>query len=470
MPDYEPYVAGEWRGTDGTIEVRDLADGGTVATVGTADAPLVEEALATADGARAALRETTVPERVGWLRGIAEGIQARREALAEAIVREGGKTITRARGEVDAAIERFDLAIDEARSLRGDYRDGITAGHEGWSAMRVPEPVGVVVCITPFNYPLATPALRIAPALAAGNAVLLKPASDTPVTTALLTEALVEAGVPDAAFHYLPGRAGEIGDALVGDERVNAIAMTGSSAAGKRIAATSGMAELHLELGGNAPAIVFPDADLELAGREIATGALKGAGQRCSAVSRVLAVGGVHDDLVAAIDEAMGEWVEGDLFDEATDCSPLIDDRQADRVETLIDDAVDRGADLVRGGGRDGTYVQRTVLASVPHDARLQTEEQFGPVAPVFRVADESEALALANGTDLALDGAVFTSDYDRAHRVARAIDAGGVRINGAPSHGNADVPYGGNRSSGIGREGIGTTIDAFVRTKSIVL
>jgi len=246
--------------------------------------------------------------------------------------------------------------------------------------------------------------------------------------------------------------------------------MTGSSGAGKHVAKTSGMVNLHMELGGNAPALVFPDADLSDVATDCAAGSFKYAGQRCSAVSRVLAHESVHDDVVDLLEAEMDQWTAGDLFDEDTAFGPLISEDQAEWVEELVEDAVEKGADLVRGGDRDGAFFEATLLANVPHDARIVHEEQFGPVAVVTTFEDEEEALEIANGGDLALDAAVFTSDHDRAMRVATKVDAGGVRINGAPSHGLGDIPFGGNKDSGIGREGLDASIHSMLRKKSIVL
>jgi glyceraldehyde-3-phosphate dehydrogenase [NAD(P)+] len=416
------------------------------------------------------MRETTLVERAEWMETIADEIEARKEQLADVIVREAGKPISSARGEVDAAAERFRRAVEEVRDLQGEYVEGTTAGHEGWTAIVKPEPMGTVLCITPYNYPLSTTALQIAPALAAGNSIVLKPASKTPISAAILANCIEAADLPEDAFHYVPGHASEIGDVLAGDDRIDAIAMTGSSGAGKHVAKESGMVNLHMELGGNAPAIVFPDADIDDAVGQCAKGSFKYAGQRCSAVSRVLAHEDVHDEMIEKLDAEMDDWVAGDLFDEDTMFGPLISEDQADWVEGLIDDAVEKGADLVRGGERDGQFVEPTLLANVPHDARIVHEEQFGPVAAVTTFGDEDEALDLANGGDLGLDAAVFTSDHDRAMRLAEKIHAGAVRINGAPSHGLGDIPFGGVKDSGIGREGIGHSIEAFTTTKSIVL
>jgi glyceraldehyde-3-phosphate dehydrogenase [NAD(P)+] len=465
-------VGGEWRTPDDYIRVTDLADGGQFARVAAATPADVVDALAAATRAEPDLRQTTVVQRANWLEAVAEGIEAREDELAEIIVREAGKPISSAQSEVEATAERFRRAVEEARSLSGEFVEGTTEGHEGWRAIVRPQPVGTVLCLSPYNYPLSTTALQVAPALAAGNAVVLKPATKTPVSGAVLAEIVVEAALdlPDGAVSFLPGRASEIGDALAGDDRLNAIAMTGSSAAGTHVAAESGMVELHMELGGNAPAVVFPDADLAAVAEACTSGSFKYAGQRCSAVSRILAHEAVHDAVVDRIDARMDGWTAGDLFDAETKLGPLISEDQAEWVVELLTDAVDRGADLVRGGDRDGRVVEPTLLADVPHDARIVHEEQFGPVATVCRVADEAEALGLANGGELGLDAAVFTSDYDRAMGVAERLEAGAVRINGAPSHGLGDIPFGGVKASGIGREGLGYTIESFVETKSVIL
>jgi glyceraldehyde-3-phosphate dehydrogenase [NAD(P)+] len=455
---------------ENVIEVTDLAEGGVFASIEATSATEAEAAVGAAHRAQDAMRETTLVERAEWMETIADAIQARKEQLADVIVREAGKPISSARGEVDAAAERFRRAVEEVRDLQGEYVEGTTAGHEGWNAIVKPQPIGTVLCITPYNYPLSTTALQVAPALAAGNSIVLKPASKTPISAAILANCIEEADLPEGAFHYTPGHASEIGDVLAGDDRIDAIAMTGSSGAGKHVAKESGMVNLHMELGGNAPAIVFPDADLSDAVGQCAKGSFKYAGQRCSAVSRVLAHEDVHDEMVAKLAAEMDSWVAGDLFDEDTMFGPLISADQADWVEELIEDAVEKGADLVRGGERDGQFIEPTLLANVPHDARIVHEEQFGPVAAVTTFADEDEALSLANGGDLGLDAAVFTSDHDRAMRLADGIHAGAVRINGAPSHGLGDIPFGGVKDSGIGREGIGHSIEAFTTTKSIIL
>lgn len=468
----ELRIAGEWRKPEGYHKVVDLADGGQFAQMAAATPADVEDALDAARRAEGNLRASTAVERANWLAAIANGIEERKEELAEVIVREAGKPISSARGEVDVAAERFHRAVEEIRSLDGEYIEGTTESHEGWRAIVRHEPVGTVLCITPYNYPLSTTALQIAPALAAGNAIILKPATKTPVSGALLVEIIVDAApeLPKGCLNFVPGLASEIGDVLAANDQIDAIAMTGSSSAGKRVADVSGMVDLHMELGGNAPAIVFPNADLEAAVSEVMKGSLKYAGQRCSAVSRVLVHNTIHDDIVDRIDTGMDDWKTGDLFNENTALGPLISEEQADWVEELIIDAIDQGANLVTGGERDGRVIEPTLLSNVPHDARIIHEEQFGPVVVATSFADEVEALELANSGNLGLDASVFTSNYDRAMRMADRIEAGSVRINGAPSHGLGDIPFGGVKDSGIGREGIGYTIETFLDRKTIIL
>ncbi|MFB9804183.1 aldehyde dehydrogenase family protein [Haladaptatus pallidirubidus] len=463
------FIDGEWLDADDVLEVTDLADDGIFAEVAAADAEQADRALAASQRAEAEMRETNIPQRAGWMETIADGLLERKEELAEVIVREAGKPISSARGEVESAAERFRRAAEEAHDLRGEFREGTTDGHEGWEAIIKPEPIGTILAITPYNYPLATTALEVAPALAAGNCVILKPASKTPVSAAILAEIISEVDIPDGAFNFTPGSASEIGDLLVGDDRINMITMTGSSPAGKHVARKSGMVNLHMELGGNAPAVIFPDADLSDVAGACAKGSFKYAGQRCSAVSRVVAHEDVHDEVVERLGE-IDNWVIGDLFDEETQMGPLISEDQADWVEELVEDAVEKGADLIRGGDRDGQFFEPTLLANVPHDARVIHEEQFGPLAAVTTFETEEEALDISNGGNLALDAAVFTNDYDRARRMADKLDAGAVRINGAPSHGLGDIPFGGNKGSGIGRQGLHLTIEEMVRKKSIIL
>ena len=466
----EPFIDRRWVTGESRIEVKDVAGGGRLGTVHAASPEQAAAAIDAAERGAAAMKETTIPQRAAWCEAIAADIRDRRDRLARIVVREAGKPIAGARSEVEAAAERFDRAAEEIRSVQGEYFRGTTAGHEGWEAMSKFEPVGIVLCIAPYNYPLGTTALQVAPALAAGNAVVLKPSSRTPYSGAILADSIAGFDLPEGAFNYVPGDSGEIGPVIAGDERVELIAMTGSSSGGRTVAGHAGITALHMELGGNAPAIVFDDADLDEAAAACAKGGFSYAGQRCSAVSRVLVHEAVEDDFLERLTAETSDWTVGDPFDETTKLGPLIDEEQARWVESLLDDAVERGATVVTGGERDGNVIEPTILAGVPRNARILVEEQFGPILPVTPIESEADAIELANAGDLALDSCVFTTDYDRAMAVADAVEAGSVRINGAPSHGLGDIPFGGRGASGIGREGLGTTIQEMMRKKSVIL
>lgn len=477
------YINGTWHETDSTLSIKDLADGGTLGEISAANPEQARTALSAAHEVGPNLRRTTVVERAKWCEEIADRLIDRKEELARIIVREAGKPISSACSEVDSAAERFNRAAEEARNIvsKGEFREGSTKGHEGWNAIVKHEPIGVVLCITPYNYPLATTALQVAPALAAGNSIVLKPASKTPLSAAILTEAIADIdAIPKGAFNFVPGSGSQIGDVLTGDNRIEAIAMTGSSDRGKHVAYESGMVNLHMELGGNAPAIIFDDADLDDVADACTKGSLKYAGQRCSAISRVLAHEKVHDDLVDRINATMDTWTGGDLFDEDTTFGPLISEDRAEWVQVLVDDAVEKGATLIRGGERrapegvpnelSDQFFEPTLLADIPRSARIMDSEQFGPVVAVTAFKDEEEVIEITNNSDLALDAAVFTRDYDRALDIADRIDTGTVRINGPPSHGLGDIPFGGNKDSGIGREGLDASIHEMMRKKSIIL
>lgn len=465
------YVNGEWIDGPETLTVTDLSENDTFAEVASADESLAQDAVSSADNTSEELRNTTLVERAGWLESIAEEIRELDTIIAETIAKEAGKPISSARGEVESAAERFDRAAEEVRAITGEYREGSTSGHEGWEAIVKKEPIGPTLVIGPYNYPIATVSLQVAPALGAGNPVVLKPSSYTPATAIWLAEAIdnVEE-IPDGAFNLVCGESREIGDPLAEDDRFDLIAMVGSSGAGEHVADESGMTRLHMELGGNAPALVFPDADTETAASNCVSGSVKYAGQRCSAVSRILAHEDTYDELVAEMESQMEEITLGDPMDEETTVGPAISESHASYIMALIDDAVEKGANILVGGDREGYWVEPTLLVDVPKDARILYEEQFGPVAAVAELENEDEMLEVADFGDLALDASVFTSDYNRALSVSDQLDVGAVRINGAPSHGLGDIPFGGNNRSGIGRQGLYTTIEDMMTTKSIIL
>lgn len=464
------YIDGKWIEGSDTHQVDDLSKDTTLAEITVAGPAEIETALSAAHNVKRRMRKTTVVERTNWLEQIAQGIEDRQEELAETIVREAGKPISSARSEVSSAAERFSRAAEEARAITGEFRNGTTTGHEGWEAIVKPEPMGTVLCISPYNYPVATVALQVAPALAAGNSVLLKPSSKTPISASILIDIITSVDLPERAINFIPCPGSVLGEVIKNDDRINVIAMTGSTSAGKQIASNSNITKLHMELGGNAPVIVFPDTDIPTAATECTNGAFKYSGQRCSAVSRVLVHKDVYKQFIECVRREIDMWETGDLFDEETKISPLISEEEAIRVESLINETIEDGATLVTGGDRDGIYVSPTLLRDVSSSARIMREEHFGPVMPVAPFTNREEALEIANSGSLSLDAAVYTETYDRALTTVDALDAGAVRINGTPSHGLGDIPFGGNQESGIGREGLHTTIQEMTRTKSVIL
>jgi glyceraldehyde-3-phosphate dehydrogenase (NADP+) len=332
------------------------------------------------------------------------------------------------------------------------------------------QPCGVVVAITPFNYPALLVLHKVAPALAAGNSVVLKPARTTPLTALALAECLVDAGLPEGVLSVLTGPGGELGDALVTDPRVRKISFTGSTATGERITRIAGVKKLSLELGASCPVIVLPDADVELAATAVAAGGYVNAGQVCISVQRVIAHPAVSGDFLDALVPKVEAIQTGDPSSPETAMGSLITTAEAERVERSIADAAAAGADLLTGGQRDGSIVAPTVLAGVDPASPISQEELFGPAVAVSTAADWAEAIEQANGTRYGLGAGIFTSDVAGAVRAIREIDAGSIHINWTPLWRADLMPYGGLKGSGIGKEGPRSAVAEMTDVKTIVL
>jgi glyceraldehyde-3-phosphate dehydrogenase [NAD(P)+] len=370
---------------------------------------------------------------------------------------------------VRAAENRIKMTMEEARSIFGEYVPG------DWSedtmakfALVIHEPVGVVACISPFNYPLFSVVAKVVPALVSGNTAVVKPASDDPIACLLFARVLQEAGLPKGVLSVITGTGGEVGDALVTHKLVNLITLTGSTETGEHIASVVGMRRMHLELGGKGAAIVAQDADLNLAAKKVLEGSLKYSGQRCDAISRALIEDSVYDNFVAQVIKEFGAWNLGDPRDEKTAIGPLINPRAAERVQELVDDAVSKGALLLKGGKHHGSYFEPTILGAVPLEAKIAWEETFGPVVTLIKVASIDQAIEISNKSRFGLDSSVFTNNLYTAWKVAKALEEGSISINDAPAHGVGYFPFGGNKESGMGREGVGYSIDEMTRIKTI--
>ena len=474
LPVLQLLVGGRWQaaGAGATFDVHSPIDGGPIARAQRADEDDVKAAIAAARDARAEFRSLSAAERLAICERAGEVLQEHLDAFADAIVANLGKTPEQARSEAEATRLRLSLVREEVRKIFGEYLPGDwIPDTEGKSGVVLREPVGTVAAVGPFNYPLFLSASKIIPALAAGNTVVAKAPSNDPVPLMMFVRALEEAGLPAGALNFITGPGGEIGELLASHPDISMISFTGSTSAGRRMVAAAGPKPVHLELGGNAAAIVLGDADLDLAVEKTVLGAFNNAGQRCDAISRVLVEEGVYDAYLERAVEAAAEWLVGDPRAEGVKVGPLVSGSAAKNVNELVDDAAQKGAEVLVGGAVHEAYHQPTVLGGVPVEAEIVWEETFGPVLPVVRVADLEAALDIANRSRFGLDSAVFSSNLDRAWQAARALECGQVTVNDAPKHGVGHFPFGGRKpDSGIGREGLGYSIDECTMLKTVVL
>jgi glyceraldehyde-3-phosphate dehydrogenase (NADP+) len=464
--DWIPSAAGQ------TEEVRSPYDGRVVGQVAVADVGDVDAALAAAERGAALWRRTPAHARLDVLIRAATIVEQRVEAIAALLSAENGKTITEARGEVGRAGDMIRLAGYEGTQLYGDSLPLDANRGTGYDKIgfTLRQPCGVVVAITPFNYPSLLVLHKVAPALAAGNAVVLKPARATPLTALALAAAFTDAGLPPGVLNVLTGPGGRLGDALVSDPRVRKVSFTGSTVVGDHIARTAGVKKLSLELGASCPVVVLPDADLEAAADAIAAGGYINAGQVCISVQRVIAHPAVHGDLLDALLPKVEAIQLGDPASDATRLGALISEAEARRVEGTLRAAVDGGARLLTGGQRDGAVLTPAVVDGVERDAPLNTEELFGPAVAVSTAEDWQSAIVAANSTAYGLGAGVFTRDIAAAVQAIREIDAGIIHLNWTPLWRADLMPYGGLKASGIGKEGFRTAVSEMTEEKTVIL
>ncbi len=464
------YVAGEWRGSERDDPVTSPYSGEVVDTVPRATERDAELALAAAVEGAAAMRRLPAYERSAILTRAADLTAAAVEELARTISAEQGKPLTEARGEAARIPDLIRLSASEGARLHGETVPVDAApGAADKLGLTLRQPCGVVVAITPFNYPALLVGHKLYPALAAGNAVILKPAASTPLTALRLTALLLEAGLPANAVQCITGPGGELGARLCADERVRKISFTGSTEVGRRITETAGVKKLSLELGANCAVVVQPDADLEQVAAATAAGGYVNAGQVCISVQRVLVAREVYPDFLDALTPKVEAITVGDPFEEGTQLSALISDGAAERVEATIREAVADGAMLVTGGERSGAVVAPTIVADVDPRLPLSREELFGPAVAVTPVAGIDEAIAVANDTAYGLAAGIFTSDVRSALRFAREVDCGSIQINWTPLWRADLMPYGGLKGSGIGKEGPRYAVEEMTELKTVV-
>ena len=430
----------------------------------------VAQAVSEAQAGARIMRVMPLHRRAAILSEAARGLRAQAESLAQTITSETGKTIRETRAEVERAAGIFQLAAEETRRLHGETLpfDAFPNG-EGRTGYWTREPLGVVGAITPWNVPLALSAHKIAPALGAGNAVVHKPAEQSPLCALELAQILYKSGLPENALRVVTGLGEEAGDALVTHPDVGFVSFTGSREVGMRLPGRAGFKQVALELGGNSPVIITRSANLEEAADAIVRGGFAVAGQLCISVQRVIAHQSVREELARLIVPRVRALRVGDPVDETTDVGTLIDERACDRVAQAVDAARNAGATVRAGGERlRPTVYAPTVLENVSPDAPLALEEAFAPLILLMSYATLNRAIALANATPYGLNAGIYTNDLSEALIAAREIEAGSVMINDVPTFRSDLMPYGGRKQSGLGREGVRFAMEEMTELKVV--
>ncbi len=465
------YVNGEWidAGDKRTIEVENPATGSSIGSVPALDRDETRGAIEAANAAWPAWRAKTGKQRAGIMRQWFDLIMQNQEDLAVVMTTEQGKPIAEARGEIAYAASFIEWFAEEGKRLYGDVIPDPLPGHR---IIVLKEPIGVVASITPWNFPAAMITRKCAPAMAAGCPVVIRPASQTPFSALALAELADRAGVPPGVVNVVTGPSSVQGKELTGNPLVRKLSFTGSTQVGKRLMeqCAGTVKKVSLELGGNAPFIVFDDADLDAA----ITGALackyRNSGQTCVCANRILIQDGVYDAFAERFAKAVSELVVGNGLDAGVDQGPLIDMAGVEKVESHIEDAVSKGASVLAGGKRHElglSFFQPTVLGDATPEMLISRDETFGPLAPLFRFRDEDEAIAMANDTEFGLASYFYSRDLGRVWRVAEGLEYGIVGVNSGIIS-NEAAPFGGVKESGIGREGSKYGIDDFVELKYI--
>jgi len=460
---------GQWVERRQVIEVCDPQDGSLVDTVPLASRDDMRAAIAAAEEGFLRAREMPTHERMRVLNDAAATIEDEHEAFARTIAREGIKTIREARKEVTRCIETLRVSAEEARRLSGETVPfDQMPGSENRVGYFRREPIGIIGAITPFNDPLNLVAHKVGPALAGGNAIIVKPDSKTPLSALKLGRAIHDAGLPPGVLQVITGQGSEVGDTLVVDPRIRMLSFTGGLDTGLKIMSKVGLKKVGMELGSNSPVIVMSDADLQHAVEANVSGAFWAAGQNCLHVQRLLVHDAVYDDFCEGFVSKTEGYRVGDKLDEGSDMGPLIDEQAALRVEALVQQALEDGATLLTGGERWGTFYAPTVLAGLPEHTPLAQEEVYGPVTILYRFQKLDEAIERANDVEYGLQAAVFTNDLNTAFHVADRLHCGGVMVNDSTDYRIDAMPFGGVKGSGLGREGVHFALQEMTEPKLI--
>jgi glyceraldehyde-3-phosphate dehydrogenase (NADP+) len=432
----------------------------------------VDIAITTAKDGQKKWKHTTIDERAEILYKAAALLLKYIDELSELMMMEIAKDRKSCRSEVSRTADFIKFTADTAKNLSGESIPGDS--FPGFKNNKVSivkrEPLGVVLAISPFNYPINLSASKIAPGLMAGNSIVLKPATQGSLCGLYLARVFEEAGIPAGVLNTITGKGSEIGDYVTTHQEINFINFTGSTEIGSRISKLTSMVPLLMELGGKDAAIVLEDADLELTANNIVAGGYSYSGQRCTAVKRILVIDKVADELINKIKEKINKLVVGNPLEKDVDVVPLISSKAADYVCELMEDAKQKGAKLVVGGNREGNIIEPTLFDYVTTDMRLAWEEPFGPVLPIIRVKDKDEAIEIANQSEYGLQSAVFTQNINDAFYVADMLEVGTVQVNNKTERGPDHFPFLGVKASGIGTQGIRYSIESMSRPKATVI
>ncbi len=474
IPNFKAYLAGEWHLSNDLTDVRTPIDLGVIARVGRVKPSRIEKMLESVfEKGRWEVRDIPGEKRLEIYHKTADLLEKHKDDFVETLVVNAGKTRPAAEGEVKASIERLRRSDLDTRRILGDFIPG------DWSletleteAVVRREPIGVVLAIVPFNYPLFDTVNKLVYSTIVGNAIIVKPASSTPLPVILLAKILELAGFPKRGFGVVTMRGSDMSD-LVSDDRINGISLTGSTETGIRLLRSTGIKQFVMELGGGDPAIVLQDADIPWAAKRIVVGIASYAGQRCDAVKLILAERQIYRELRRGLISELKKVKVGDPREPSTVMGPLIDEETADEVVKGVNDAVGNGGAVLVGGRKlRKNYVEPTLIEMSKEKVQktvLYKDEIFAPVAILAHVSDIEEAIRLANGRRYGLDASVFGKDVNKIRRLTRMLDVGAIYINDSPRHGIGYFPFGGRKDSGIGREGIGYTLDHVTSHKSVV-
>jgi glyceraldehyde-3-phosphate dehydrogenase (NADP+) len=468
LGEFTPLVGGRRQPTKDAYLVRSPYDGTGVAVVHRAGPGEIEAAIAAAAGAFETTRRLPSWKRAEVLARVGALLTERRDDFARTIALEAGKPLKTARLEVDRAAFTFVVAAEEAKRIYGEIvpLDWLP-GNEGRIGHVRRVPLGPIAGITPFNFPLMLVAHKVAPALAAGNPIVVRPASQTPVSSFKLAELVLEAGWPETAIAVVPSTTADAAR-LVEDDRIKLLTFTGSPAVGWSLKSRAGRKRVTLELGGNAPVIVNRDADVAYAAERIAWGATVQSGQSCISVQRVYVHADLWDELVPRLVDGVRALRAGDPLDEETDVGPLIDTHAADRVADWLEEATGQGANVLVGGGREGNLIEPTVLDGVREEMRVACQEVFAPVLGLIRFSDVEDAIRAAGTSDFGLQAGLFTNELDVIETAVDRLEVGGLIVNDVPTFRADHMPYGGIKQSGFGREGLRYAIEEMTEMKFV--